>query len=85
MPVKSKVEISQNFVAFSEYVNFTKMGANGSAGNTPNAPEFVCPCTKVLDFNKKGLHWASLVRGGPRAEFGDLAQWPKLKVKALEL
>ena len=23
MPVKSKVEISQNFVAFSEYINFT--------------------------------------------------------------
>ena len=23
MPVKSKVEISQNFVAFSEYMNFT--------------------------------------------------------------
>ena len=25
VPVKSTVEISQNFVAFSEYVNFTKM------------------------------------------------------------
>ena len=25
MPVKSKVEISQNFVAFSEYMNFTIM------------------------------------------------------------
>ena len=24
VPVKSKVEISQNFVAFSEYMNFTK-------------------------------------------------------------
>ena len=25
VPVKSKVEISQNFVAFSEYMNFTKL------------------------------------------------------------
>ena len=25
MPVKSKVKISQNFAAFSEYVNFNKM------------------------------------------------------------
>ena len=24
VPVKSKVEISQNFVAFSEYMNFTR-------------------------------------------------------------
>ena len=24
VPVKSKVEISQNFMAFSEYMNFTK-------------------------------------------------------------
>ena len=26
VPVKSKVEISQNFVAFSEYMNFIKKG-----------------------------------------------------------
>jgi len=26
VPVKSKVEISQNFVAFSEYMNFNKRG-----------------------------------------------------------
>ena len=26
VPVKSKVKISQNFVAFSEYMNFTKTG-----------------------------------------------------------
>ena len=25
MPVKSKVKISQNFVAFSEYMNFTNV------------------------------------------------------------
>ena len=24
--------------------------------------QFVCPCPKVLDFNEKKLHWASLVR-----------------------
>ena len=24
--------------------------------------QFVCPSPKVLDFNEKGLHWASLVR-----------------------
>ena len=34
VPVKSKVEISQNFVAFSEYMNFTKIcnepGINGN-------------------------------------------------------
>ena len=33
---------------------------------TPNAPEFisqfVCPSPKVLDFNEKRLHWASVVR-----------------------
>ena len=28
VPVKSKVEISQNFVAFSEYMNFTKSYSN---------------------------------------------------------
>ena len=29
----------------------------------PNAPEFVSPNPKVLDFNEKRLHWASVVRG----------------------
>ena len=28
VPVKSKVKISQNFVAFSEYMNFTKLIIN---------------------------------------------------------
>ena len=37
------------------------MGADSSAENTPNAPEFICP--KVLDFNQNRLHWASVVRG----------------------
>ena len=39
------------------------MGANSSDENTPNAPEFICPSPKVLDFNEKRLHWASVVRG----------------------
>ena len=26
--------------------------------------KFVCPSPKVLDFNEKRLHWASVVRGG---------------------
>ena len=25
--------------------------------------QFVCPSPKVLDFNEKRLHWASVVRG----------------------
>ena len=33
---------------------------------TPNAPnlsaQFVCPSPKVLDFNEKRLHWATVVR-----------------------
>ena len=43
----------------------TKMGADSSAENTPNALElsaqFVCPSPKVLDFNEKRLHWASVL------------------------
>jgi hypothetical protein len=35
----------------------TKMGVD-----TPNAPEFICPSPKVLDFNEKRLHWVSIVR-----------------------
>ena len=38
------------------------MGADGSAENTPNAPEIICPSPKVLDFNEKRLHWVSVVR-----------------------
>ena len=41
----------------------TKMGADSLAKNSPNAPEFVCPSSKVLNFNEKRLHWASVVRG----------------------
>ena len=33
----------------------TKMGADSLAKNTSNAPEFICPSPKVLDFNEKGF------------------------------
>ena len=42
---KSKVEILQNFVAFPEYMNFTKMGSE----NTPNAPK--APKNVVLNWS----------------------------------
>ena len=39
----------------------TKMGADNSAENTPNAPklsvQIVCPSPKVWDFDEKMLHW----------------------------
>ena len=31
----------------------TKMGADSSAENTPNAQEFICPSPKILDFDEK--------------------------------
>ena len=37
------------------------MVPDSSAENTPNAPEFVCPIPKVLEFNEKRLHLASVV------------------------
>ena len=37
--------------------------------------QFVCPCPKVLDFNKKRLHWASVIR-----EY-DIVEHSKLKKK----
>ena len=58
MPVKSTVEISQNFVAFSEYMNFTmaaavhsifgrKLDALGSLGSyRPCVGYFLQMCTK---------------------------------------
>ena len=40
--------------------------ADSLTENTPNAPEFicqfVCPSPKVLDFNEKRLHMATVVR-----------------------
>ena len=39
---KSKVEISQNFVAFSEYMNF-KMPCNNIAGHTPGPKAGAAP------------------------------------------
>ena len=41
----------------------TKMDADSSAENTPNAPTFICPSPKIWDFDEKRLHWASVVRG----------------------
>ena len=42
------------------------MGADKSAENTPNVPNFICPNSspspKVWDFDEKRLHWASVVR-----------------------
>ena len=37
-----------------KWTHCTKMAsADSSAENTPNAPEFICPSTNVLDFNEK--------------------------------
>ena len=36
------------------------MGAYSLAENTPNSPEFICPRTKVLDFNEKRLNCPSI-------------------------
>ena len=33
VPVKSKVKISQSFVAFSEYINFTYVGLTKTCGD----------------------------------------------------
>jgi hypothetical protein len=42
------------------------MGADKSTKNTPNAQhlsaQIVCSSPKVLDFDEKRLHWASVVR-----------------------
>jgi len=43
------------------------------AENTPQmtqnfSAQFVCPSPKVLDFNEKRLHWASVVRGSKCGE-----------------
>ena len=39
------------------------MGVDKSVEITPNAQKFISPSQKVWDFYKKGLHWASVVRG----------------------
>ena len=52
------------------------MGADSLAENTQNAQEFVCASPKVLDFNEKRLHLASVVRGpskGAQLQIGGLA------------
>ena len=40
----------------------TKMCADKSGKNTPNAPKFICPSPKVLDFDEIRPHWVSVVR-----------------------
>ena len=45
------------------------MGIDKPAENTPYAPKFISPSPKVWDFYKKGLHWASVVRGTNAALF----------------
>ena len=57
----------RNYGKHGQGTHCTKMGADSSAENPPNAPEFlsaqfVWPSPKVLDFNEKRLHWASVVR-----------------------
>jgi hypothetical protein len=41
------------------------MSADSLAENTPIpqnlSAQFVCPSSKILDFNEKRLHWASVV------------------------
>ena len=48
-------------------IHCTQMGADSSAENTPNAPEFMSPIClpkpKSSGFQEKRLHWASVVRG----------------------
>ena len=36
--------------------------------------QFVCPSPKVLDFNEKRLHWASLVRDFPNSDCFNLKE-----------
>ena len=49
-----------------------KLGADSLAENTqmPHnlSAQFICPSPKILDFNEKRLHWASVVRGERHAQ-----------------
>ena len=54
----------------------TKKGADSLAENTPNAPEFICPSSKVWDFNEERFHWAFVVRGHNIQYF---QHWPSEK------
>ena len=48
VPVKSKVKISQNFVAFSEYMNFN---VKGPPGKTYLVTNFFRPCFPCCSFS----------------------------------
>ena len=63
----NQLRFFQIFVAFSEKLNFTKMGAERLTENTPNAQkcsaQFVsCPSPKNGIFEKSS-RWVSIVRG----------------------
>ena len=50
VPVKSNVEISQNFVAFSEYINFTKLNGNIKTGLPQDRPNVIYREYKKTEF-----------------------------------
>ena len=55
-----------NYGKYGQGTHSIKMGADGSAKNTPNASKFICPIClpkpKSVGFQEKRLHWASVVR-----------------------
>ena len=62
------------------------MGADSSAENTPNAPEFISPIClpkpKSSGFQEKRLHWASVVRGAGHKNKNEFAAgWPNIARK----
>ena len=60
------------------------MGADSLAENTPNAQnlsaQFVCPSRKILDFNEKRLHRASVVRATYESKFSRIVDQQGLQV-----
>ena len=47
---------------------YYRVGADKSARNTP---KFICPSSKVWDFDEKRLHWASVVRVWMHVQSGE--------------
>ena len=58
MPVKSKVKILQNFVAYPEYMNFIKIGGTGG-GRVYLSPPFLADllplCQPGADYAHRGI------------------------------
>ena len=54
----------QKFVAFLEYMNFTKIGADSLAENTPNASQFIYPICLPKP-KSSGFQWKKASMGGP--------------------